>query len=64
MEATLLGKVGSDFTTEFLWNDVSSQFRLKDLKRRIVIEVIGLNGGSGNNSDENLTMGFAGNGVN
>ena len=56
MEATLLSEVGSDFTTEFLRNDVGSQFRLKDFVGGPVIKVIGLERGSGDDSDEKLVQ--------
>ena len=58
MEATLLGKVGSDFTTEFLWDNVSGQFGLKDFERRAVVEIIGLERRSRDNPDEELIGGF------
>jgi hypothetical protein len=58
MEATRLSEVGSDFTTEFLWDNIGSQFRLEYFKRCIVVKVIGLDGSSGDDSDEKLVMGF------
>jgi hypothetical protein len=63
MEATLLNEVRSDFTTEFLRNDVRRQFRLKDLEGGPIIEVIRLERGSGDDSYEKLVMGLTGNGV-
>ena len=32
IEATLLVKIGSDVTTEFLWNDLGCQLGMKDLE--------------------------------
>ena len=54
IEATLLGKVGADFTTEVLRKDVGCQFGLKDLEGGPVIQVIGLEGSSRDDSDEKL----------
>jgi hypothetical protein len=62
-EATFLGEVGVDFTTEFLGDDVRCEFRLKNLEGGPVIQVIRLNRGSGDDSDEKLVMGFAENRV-
>jgi len=58
MEATLLGKVGSDFTAEFLWDNVSGQFGLEDFKRRAVVEIIGLERRSRDNPYEELIGSF------
>ena len=60
-EATLLIEVGSDFTTEFLRNNIGRQFRLKDLKGCPVIKIIRLDGSSGDNSDEKLVRSLTGN---
>jgi hypothetical protein len=62
MEATRLREVGSDFTTEFLWDNIGGQFRLEHFKRCIVVKVIGLEWSPGDDSDEKLVMGFAGDG--
>jgi hypothetical protein len=63
MEATLLGKVGSDFTAEFLWDNVSGQFGLEDFERCAVVEIIGLERGSRDNPHEELVGGFTHNRV-
>jgi hypothetical protein len=59
IEATLLSKVGLDFTTEFLGDDVGRQFRVKDLEGSPVIQIIRLERGAGDDSGEKLVMGFA-----
>ena len=64
LEPIDLSEVGSNFTTEFLWDNISGQFWLEYFKRGIVVKVIGLDRSSGDDSDEKLVMGFAGNGVN
>jgi hypothetical protein len=63
IEATLLSEVGLDFTTEFLGDDVGCQFRVKDLERSPIIQIIRLEGGARNDSGEKLVMGLAGNRV-
>jgi hypothetical protein len=63
MEASLLREVGSDFTTEFLREDVGCQFGLKDLERGPIIKVVRLDGSSGDDSDEKLVRGLTGDGV-
>jgi hypothetical protein len=64
MEATFSGEVGPDFTAEFLRDDIGSQFRLKNLKGGPIVEIIGLNGGPGDDSDEQLVRGLVRDGVN
>jgi len=63
MEATLSGEVGSDFTAEFLRNDVRCQFGLEDFEGGPVVEVITLERGSGDDPYEKLIMGLARDGV-
>jgi hypothetical protein len=64
IEAILLGEVGSDLTTEFLRKDVRGQFGLKNLKGGPIVEVVRLDGSSGDHSDEKLVRGLARNGIN
>ena len=63
MEANLSGKVRLNFTTEFLGDDVGCQFRVKCLEGSPVVQIIGLERGARDDSDEKLVMGFAGDGI-
>ena len=63
MEAALLRKIGTDFTTEVLWNGVEGRFGVKDFESSPVIGVIGLHGSSGDDPDEELVSGFTRDGV-
>ena len=63
MEATLLGEVGSDFTTEFLGDDIGSQLGMKNFKGGPVIKIKGLDGCSGDDANEGLEGVLAGNGL-
>jgi hypothetical protein len=47
IEATLSGEVGADFTAEHLRGDVGCEFGLEDLKGGPIVQVIGLDGRSG-----------------
>jgi hypothetical protein len=48
------GEIGSDFTTELLREDVGGQLGLKDLKGSPIVEVVRLDGSSGDHPDEKL----------
>jgi hypothetical protein len=63
MEATLSGKVRSDFTTEFLWDDVGGQFGMKNFKGSPVIKIKRLDGCSRDDANEGLEGELAGNGI-
>ena len=63
MEAALLRKIGTDFTTEVLWYGVGCQLEVKDFGGGPVVGVIGLNGSSGDDPDEKLMGGFTKDGV-
>ena len=63
IEATLSGKVGLDFTTEFLGDDVGGQFGMKNFKRSPVIKIKWLDGGSGDDANEWLKGELAHNGI-
>jgi hypothetical protein len=64
MEAILLGEVGSDLTTEFLGKDVGGQFGLENLKGGPIVEIVRLDGSSGDHSDEKLVRRLARDGIN
>jgi hypothetical protein len=49
--------------TEFLGDDVCGQFGLKNLEGGPVVQIVRLEGGSGDDTKEKLVMGFAGDGV-
>jgi hypothetical protein len=63
MEATLSGEVGSDFTAEFLWDDVGGQFRMENFKGSPVIKIKRLDGRSRDDANEGLEGELAGNGI-
>jgi hypothetical protein len=63
IEATLSGKVRSDFTTEFLRDDVGGQFGMKDFKGSPVIEIKRLDGCPGNDADKGLEGELTYNGI-
>ena len=64
IEATFSGEEGLDFTTEFLGKDVGGQFRLEDFIRRAVIQVVRLERGSRDNTNEELMGRLTGDRVN
>jgi hypothetical protein len=63
MEATLSGEVGADFTAEHLRGDVGCEFGLEDFEGGPIVQVIGLNGSSGDDPDEKPVRGVPGDGV-
>ncbi len=60
MEATRLREVGSDFTTEFLGDDVRRQLGLKDFEGGAVIQIVGLDRGSRNKAQKELIRSLTG----
>ena len=63
MEAALLRKIGTDFTTEVLWLSVGCQPEVKSFEGGPIVGVIGLNGSPGDDPDEDLMCRFTGDGV-
>ncbi len=63
LKGLFLREVGSDFTTEFLRNDVGCQFGLKDLKGGPVVEVERFDRSPGDDPDEKLVRCLTRNGV-
>ena len=64
LKRLFLREIGSDFTAEFLRNDVGCQFGLKDLKGGPVIEIERLDRSPGYDPDEKLVGCLTRNGVN